>query len=67
MPTVKFRYVGNGEYLPGVPAADLTDEDLADLREIVSPQVLDQIGKSPIYRRVRARRPAKPKADQGTS
>lgn len=29
--SVKFRYIGGGDFLPGIPARDLTDEDLAEL------------------------------------
>lgn len=25
---VRFKYIGDGGYLPGIPARDLTDEDL---------------------------------------
>ena len=28
---VRYRYVGDGQYLPGIPARDLTDEDVAAL------------------------------------
>jgi hypothetical protein len=30
---VRYRYIGDGAYLPGIPARDLTDEDLAELTE----------------------------------
>lgn len=34
MPVVKFRYVDtSGAFLPGIPARDLTDEDLEALTE----------------------------------
>jgi len=40
-----YRYVGNGDHLPGIPARDLTAEDLATL-----PQ--DEIEASGLYERV---------------
>lgn len=40
-----YRYVGSGDHIPGIPARDLTDEDLATL-----PQ--DEIEASGLYERV---------------
>ena len=39
-PTVTgWRYVGGGAYVPGVPARDLTPEEMAEFAQIVAGQV----------------------------
>jgi len=40
-PAVTYRYVGDGTYLHGVPARDLTDDDLEALKGLYTEQVGD--------------------------
>lgn len=37
--TLRFKYIGEGAWIPGVPARDLTDEDMAELGEATAAQV----------------------------
>lgn len=39
---IEYRYVGNGDHSPGIPARDLTGEDVANLS-------VDEIEASGLY------------------
>ncbi len=56
-PTV-WRYVGNGAYMPGVPARDLTPIEIQEFAEVISVQssVLDV----PLYEAIYAEQAEQP-------
>lgn len=49
---LRFKYVGDGSYLPGIPARDLTDEDLKELTpeqqaNVAAAAIYEAAGKTP--------------------
>ena len=53
--TTVFEYVGNGAYLDGVPARDLTKADL----DQIGPYLAESVEASDLYRPIAAREKAK--------
>lgn len=45
-----WRYIGNGAFVPGVPARDLTPEEMAEYQEVIAGQVA--ITGQPLYESV---------------
>jgi hypothetical protein len=41
-----WKYTGSGEYFPGVPARDLTDEEYAAAKDLI-----EGLDTSPLYKR----------------
>jgi hypothetical protein len=59
----KLRYVGDGEWIRGVPARDLTDDDLKALPKGLGPKTLVATG---LYAESKAQaddKPAKPEKE----
>ncbi|MCY4122544.1 MAG: hypothetical protein OXG72_16660 [Acidobacteria bacterium] len=49
---IRYRYTGDGDYIPGIPARDLTAEDVEQL----APRLLSDVNASPLYEPVKAPR-----------
>jgi len=49
--TVKYKYIGKGAWLTGIPARDLTDVDLLDFE--IDEKVLE---KSGLYQKVKTKK-----------